>query len=71
MIDFDLATLLFMGATAIGSGGVSYGVTAVRSKDTRKDLDAHVLKDEAFHTDSIDRLARLETKIDLLLEERR
>ena len=64
MIDFDMATLMVAGLSGVGSGGVAWGITSATTKRTRKDLDDHISQDAVFHADAIDRLARIETKLD-------
>lgn len=67
--------VLLMGATAVGSLGAAWGGAKVALNGTRSRvqriesvLDEHIDEDEQLNRDSIDRLARLETKIDILLQ---
>lgn len=64
-------------ATMIASGGVAWGVSTQKLKRTEKDIDVlfraqehHQDQDHAIHKQLIDRLARIETKIDILMRDK-
>jgi hypothetical protein len=52
----------------IASAGASYGITAYKAKTVATRLEKHESDDTKFHTETIDRLARIETKLDALIE---
>lgn len=61
-------------ATMVASGGIAWGVTKQRTFRTEKDIDVlfgslehHTKEDHLVHNSMIDRLARIETKLDILL----
>lgn len=65
MMDIPTA-LIISGTTALVTGGVAWGSVKQALNGTRD----RVKKIEADHGDHADRLARIETKIDILLEKR-
>lgn len=68
-MELDIAALGIFGVSSLAGGGVAWGVVSTRVGDTKKRLEEHEKADTAFHTKTIDRLARIETKIDRLLGE--
>ena len=61
-------------ATMVASGGIAWGVTKQRTIRTEKDIDIlfgsleqHTKEDVQTHNTMIDRLARIETKLDMLI----
>ena len=62
---------------AIFGGGAAYGAVRHQLQEATKDHEelksefiAHKRQDDTVHKDMIDRTARIETKIDMLLEKR-
>lgn len=69
------ATLMIAGPTAIVSLGAAWGGAKAALNGTRRrvrsleeDLSEHKKDSFQNHIDAVERLARLETKIDMLLE---
>lgn len=58
--------LMLLGVTATFSAGTGWGVSYATGRRVRKELDEHVLSDTNFHLDIVDRLARIETKLDAI-----
>jgi hypothetical protein len=54
----------------VGSGGVAWGTARTTVARNERTLDKHIDDDNKVHKDSIDRLARIETKLDILMERR-
>ena len=59
----------------VGSAGIAFGINRAGVnraqewvKDVNDELDAHVKADNVIHLELVDRLARIETKIDDLKE---
>jgi hypothetical protein len=76
MIDIPAAAMLSV-STALITGGVAYGSvkqalngTRERVKKIEENQRNHEVQDEERFRDAADRLARIETKIDILLEKR-
>lgn len=55
---------------AYGGAKVALNGTRERVKEVKADLSAHMEKDEDLQDRMIDRLARIETKLDILMEKR-
>lgn len=71
MIDFDLIPMLtIVGSLGAAWGGASVALTGAKAriKETSAELVKHIDKDAEVHTTMIDRLARIETKLDALRE---
>jgi hypothetical protein len=73
MIEFDGAALLIAGVSAIGGGGVAWGTVTSSLRGVRKEqlevkdaLAKHTAADLVVQVDMVDRLARIETKLDAL-----
>ena len=71
MIEVASEVVAFVGV--IGSAGVAFGVAKAKGnsnarwlKDVNSQLDQHVQEDNKIHLDVVDRLARIEVKIDNL-----
>lgn len=70
------AQALIMLVGMVFSAGASWGGAHYALNGTRKRVQTieewsakHDLKDDTRHTDAIDRLARIETKIDVLMKD--
>ncbi len=48
----------------VGSVGAAIGITKVKVNRTEKDLAQHVKNDSVIHIELVQRLTRIETKID-------
>jgi len=63
-----LATPLLAIGGAWGGAKVALNGTRERVKEVQKRLDVHMTEDEKVQREMIDRSARIETKIDILME---
>lgn len=63
---YGLATGLFAGGAAFGGAKVALNGTRRRVKDLKEEFIKHTEQDAANQVDAIDRLARIETKLDNL-----
>jgi hypothetical protein len=72
MIDFGdmLPWITVVGSAGAAWGGVQVSVSATKTKvtDAVKALARHEEKDSVIHIEMVDRLARIETKLDALIE---
>ena len=71
-IELTTAALIAIGTTALG-GGVAWGTRGAQVKNVKEDVveikadfKEHEAEDRVIHTEIVDRLARIETKIDAL-----
>jgi hypothetical protein len=64
------AGLLSVGG-AYGGAKVALNGTRERVKELQEDFEQHTADDTAIQRETIDRLARIETKLDYLKEEKR
>ena len=71
MIELSSEVVAFIGV--IGSASVAFGVAKAKGnsnekwlRDVNSQLDQHVQEDNKIHLDVVDRLARIEVKIDNL-----
>lgn len=55
---------LLLGITATFSAGTGWGVSYASTRRVSKEFDKHVIDDNQLHIQIIDRLARIETKLD-------
>lgn len=62
------ASLLISGGAAFGGAKVALNGTRQRVKDLAEDFKAHEEQDESLQMETIDRLARIETKLDILVK---
>lgn len=76
-MDWDLGSIMALG-TIIGSAGAAWGAartalngTKGRVQEIKTELAAHTAADLAVQTQMIDRLARIETKIDYMAEKQK
>ena len=63
-----LATPLLAIGGAFGGAKIALNGTRARVKEMQGDLKDHMKEDESVQREMIDRAARMETKIDILLE---
>ena len=63
-----MATPLLAIGGAWGGAKVALNGTRARVKEMQNDLKDHMKEDESVQREMIDRAARMETKIDILLE---
>lgn len=54
------------GGTAWGGAKVALNGTRERVKEIQEGLNKHVIDDHSIQTDTVDRLARIETKLDVI-----
>lgn len=75
-MEFTVLELIKMGSPLLAIGGawggakVALNGTRERVKLVENDLNEHKTTSSKQHIDSVDRLARIETKVDALLEKR-
>lgn len=72
MIDVTPELIAILGTAVVG--GIGFGATELRARNNReridginKELDAHVIHTHVVHLEVVDRLARIETKLDTVL----
>ena len=65
-----IATPLLAIGGAWGGAKVALNGTRERVKGIDNKLEAHIKEDEAVQRDMIDRAARIETKLDILMEKK-